>query len=90
MTAALIECQHRSYPDTSKCPGCGWRTHEKYCALGLDIDEHGLCAECWQEVTADVEGALLNLRQLMCSGREPRISAAMFMRFVLQSRQLNQ
>ena len=36
-----------------KCGGCGWRVNRLYAFEGENIDEVGLCAECFMEMLVE-------------------------------------
>ena len=54
-----MKYQSKEYPESIKCYGCGWTTTKKFAAPGLDIDEDGLCAECWMDVVEKTALSLL-------------------------------
>jgi len=39
----------KTYEEPVKCYGCGWRVRKKYCVEGEDVDEMGVCADCFME-----------------------------------------
>jgi len=41
------------YPDYTKCPGCNWRVSCLYCFEGQNIEEIGLCAQCFLDMVVD-------------------------------------
>ncbi|MGH2575451.1 MAG: hypothetical protein ACRDFC_07105 [Ignavibacteria bacterium] len=46
--------QTKNYPDESKCGYCNFWVQQKYAITGLDIDDAGLCADCFMEMVSEV------------------------------------
>ena len=42
-----IRVIRKHYPEEERCPGCGWRATMLYSFPGKDIDNYGLCGDCF-------------------------------------------
>jgi len=45
----------KDYPNEKKCPGCNWETSTLYSLPQNDIDEEGLCVQCFMEMIVETE-----------------------------------
>lgn len=57
----------KQYTKEKKCPGCNWETLTMYSLPQKDIDEEGLCAQCFMDMLVELGMTILRNNSEICN-----------------------